>query len=140
MTSFPIPPNENYRLRELEKLRFHEWGVSAAVSELCSIVSRLLETSIAHVSLIDANEQVFVDQAELDIRRAAREVAFCAHTIMTSDPFVVENADNDPRFCLNPLVTDSPGLKSYLGIPLDASPGVRVGALCVVDRKPRSFQ
>ncbi len=139
MTSFPLPFNEIERLRELQKLRFRDWGVSEALSELCAIASRLLETPVAHVSLVDENEQLFAGKVGLDVDRTAREVAFCAHTIMTSDPFVVENADDDPRFCLNPLVTDNPGIKSYLGIPLETAPGLRIGALCAVDRKPRSF-
>ena len=104
MTGFPIPSNENERLRELEKLRFNEWGVSAALSELCAIASNLLGMPTAHVSLVGETNQVFAEQAGLDAVRTAREVAFCAHTIMTSKPFVVENADNDPRFSLNPIV------------------------------------
>jgi len=139
MTSFPIPSNERERLRELRRLRFNDWGASAALSELCAIAAKLLGTSISHVSLVDDNEQIFAGQVGLDADRTAREVAFCAHTIMTSKPFVVENADSDPRFSLNPLVTDKPGIKSYLGIPLETSPGVRIGALCAVDRKPRRF-
>jgi len=139
MTSFPIPSNERERLKELRRLRFDEWGASAALSELCAIAAKLLGTSISHVSLVDENEQIFGGQVGLDVDRTAREVAFCAHTIMTSKPFVVENADSDPRFSLNPLVTDKPGIKSYLGIPLETSPGIRIGALCAVDRKPRSF-
>ncbi len=139
MTRFPMPSNEYERLKELRKLRFEEWGASAALSEVCAIAAKLLGTSISHVSLVDENEQLFAGQVGLDTDRTAREVAFCAHTIMTSKPFVVENADKDPRFCLNPLVTDKPGIKSYLGIPLETSPGIRIGALCAVDRKPRSF-
>ena len=139
MTGFPIPSNENERLKELQKLRFSEWGVSTALSELCSIASRLLGTPITHVSLVDEKEQLFAGQVGLDVDRTAREVAFCAHTIMTSEPFLVEDADADPRFSQNPLVTDKPGIKSYLGIPLETAPGMRIGALCAVDRKPRTF-
>ncbi len=139
MAGFPVPPNENDRLRELQKLRFNEWGVSAALCELCAIAANLLRTPITHVSLVAENEQIFAGKVGLDADRTAREVAFCAHTIMTSKPFLVENADADPRFCLNPLVTGEPGIKSYLGIPLETSPGVRIGALCAVDRKPRTF-
>ncbi len=140
MTGFPIPSNETDRLKELQKLRFAEWGVSAALSELCAIASRMLGTPITHVSLVDEKDQLFAAQIGLDVDRTAREVAFCAHTIMTSEPLLVENAEADPRFCQNPLVTDKPGMKSYLGIPLETTPGLRIGALCAVDRKPRTFK
>jgi serine phosphatase RsbU (regulator of sigma subunit) len=139
MRGFPIPSNENERLRELEELRINECGVSAALSELCAIASNLLGMPTAHVSLVGATDQVFVEQSGLDAVRTAREVAFCAHTIMTSKPFVVENAENDPRFSINPIVTGEPGIKSYVGVPLETSPGLRIGALCAVDKNPRSF-
>ena len=139
MTGIPIPSNENERLRELEKLRLHECGVSAALSELCAIASNLLGMPAAHVSLVGETDLVFAEQSGLDAVRTAREVAFCAHTIMTSKPFVVENADNDPRFSLSPIVTGEPGIKSYVGIPLETSPGLRIGALCAVGKSPRSF-
>jgi sigma-B regulation protein RsbU (phosphoserine phosphatase) len=58
---------------------------------------------------------------------------------MTPEPFIIENAENDPRFCNNPLVTADPNIRAYLGIPLETAPGLRIGALCAVDRKPRAF-
>ena len=139
MIGFPIQSNERQRLKELRRLRFDEWGASSALSELCAIAARLLGTSISLVSLVGENEQTYAGQFGLNIDRTAREVSFCAHAIMTSKPFVIENADNDPRFSLNPLVTCEQGIKSYVGIPLETSPGIRIGALCAADRKPRSF-
>ncbi len=120
-------------------MRPKEWGASAGLNHICAIAAQLLQTPISHVSLVDENEQLYVGKTGLDADRTPREVAFCAHTIMTPKPFVVENADGDPRFCGNPLVTGDPGIKSYVAIPLETSPGIRIGALCAVDRKPRGF-
>ena len=139
MTGFPIPSNEGQRLKELRRLRFDEWGASAALGELCAITASLLGTSISLVSLVGENEQTYAGQFGLNTDRTAREVSFSAHAIMTSKPFVIENADNDPRFSPNPLVTCERGIKSYIGIPLETSPGIRIGTLCAADRKPRSF-
>ncbi|MFZ1110496.1 MAG: GAF domain-containing SpoIIE family protein phosphatase [Rhodomicrobium sp.] len=139
MQGFPIPSNENERVRELQKLRFGEWDGDNVLDELCCIAARLLGTPISHISLVTENKQIFAGKTGLNGRGTPREIAFCAHTIMNSRPFIVENADADPRFCDNPLVTDEPGVKSYLGIPLETAPGLRIGALCAVDRKPRAF-
>ena len=139
MTGFPIPFNEGQRLKELRRLRFDEWGASSALSELCAITARLLGTNISLVSLVGENEQTYAGQFGLNVDRTAREVSFCAHAIMTSKPFVIENADSDPRFSPNPLVTCEDGIKSYIGIPLETSPGIRIGTLCAADKKPRSF-
>jgi hypothetical protein len=139
MLGFPIPANEKDRLRELRRLRFEEAGANAALNDLCEVTASLLDTPIAHLSLVDRNEQIFAGKTGLDADRTPRAIAFCAHTIMTSGAFVIEDAANDPRFCDNPLVTQAPNIGAYLGIPLETAPGLRVGALCAVDRKPRAF-
>jgi serine phosphatase RsbU (regulator of sigma subunit) len=139
MGNFPIPVEEGKRLRELQSLRFFEWDASAALDVLCDTAARLLETPIAHLSLVDQDEQIFAGKSGFEADRTERAVAFCAHTIMTPAPFIVENAEEDPRFCNSPLVTADPNIRAYLGIPLETAPGLRIGALCAVDRKPRAF-
>ena len=139
MGNFPIPVEEGKRLRELQSLRFSEWDAGAALNVLCDTAARLLETPIAHLSLVDRDEQIFAGKTGLEADRTERAVAFCAHTIMTPEPFIIENAEKDPRFCNNPLVTADPNIRAYLGIPLETAPGLRIGALCAVDRKPRAF-
>ena len=105
MPGFPIPANEKARLRELQSLRFKEWGASDALDDLCAIAARLLHTPIAHLSLVDRNEQLFAAKTGLEADRTERAMAFCARTIMTPTPLIVEDAANDPRFRQNPLVT-----------------------------------
>jgi sigma-B regulation protein RsbU (phosphoserine phosphatase) len=139
MRSFPIPANERERLRELQRLRFYDWGAHTALDDLCDIAATLLKTPIAHLSLVDTDEQIFAGKTGLEADRTARAIAFCAHTIMTPEPFIVEDAEHDPRFCDNPLVTTYPSIRAYLGIPLETEPGLCIGALCAVDRKPRAF-
>jgi GGDEF domain-containing protein len=39
----------------------------------------------------------------------------------------------------NPLVVGQPGIRAYLGWPLEVAPGLKAGALCVVDTMPRNF-
>ncbi len=139
MQCFPVPANEKERLTEVRRLRRHEWGASVALQDLCAMAARLLDTPMAHLSLVDRNEQLFAGRFGLDAERVAREISFCAHAIMSSKPFIVENAANDPRFRQNPFVTEAPNIRAYLGIPLELTPGLPVGALCAIDQKPRAF-
>jgi hypothetical protein len=44
------------------------------------------------------------------------------------------------RFHDNPLVTGTPGIRSYAGRPLAAPNGATIGTLCLIDTQPRSLE
>jgi GAF domain-containing protein len=51
---------------------------------------------------------------------------------------VVLDATLDPRCHDNPLVTGTAGIRFYAGVPLRSPAGHALGALCVIDSRPRS--
>jgi GAF domain-containing protein len=68
-----------------------------------------------------------------------RDVAFCNYTILADEVFVVSDALDDERFRNNPLVTGAPYIRFYAGAPLIFLKNIRLGALCILDTKPRAF-
>jgi GAF domain-containing protein len=66
-------------------------------------------------------------------------VSFCAHAILSPrEVLVVPDASRDDRFAGNPLVQFDPGIRFYAGVPILSPNGQPLGALCVIDRSPRS--
>lgn len=65
--------------------------------------------------------------------------SICAYTIGSTEVMVVPDLRSDARFASNPLVTGSPHLQFYAGAPLFTKNGVAIGALCIMDKEPRSF-
>jgi GAF domain-containing protein len=51
----------------------------------------------------------------------------------------VQEAKADPRFKDNALVTGLPYIRFYAGAPLTYEGEVRLGSLCLIDQRPRSF-
>lgn len=52
--------------------------------------------------------------------------------------FVILDAHADGRFADNPLVTGSPHIRFYVGVPLRSPSAYDVGTLCIIDRQPRT--
>ena len=51
----------------------------------------------------------------------------------------VPDALQDARFADSPFVAGEPRVRFYAGAPLAAADGSLLGALCVVDRRPRQL-
>lgn len=107
--------------------------------ESVRLTAQLLDFPMAAISLLGSTEQVFKARFGLDIERTPIGDAFCAHTVREQGVFVVTDAAIDPRFAENPLVTGAPGLRAYAGVPLVMPSGEVLGALCVLDTKPREM-
>ena len=139
MTS-PIPVNEADRLDFLAGLGIDFDHPIREVEALCALASELAEAPISLVSLIDEHEQRFAARRGLpDLRRTPRDLSFCAHAIAEGGQLVVPDAVRDRRFADNPLVTGAPGIRAYAGTVLEPERGMRVGTLCVIDTRPRTF-
>jgi diguanylate cyclase (GGDEF)-like protein/PAS domain S-box-containing protein len=142
MSMLPVAPlcsNEEERLLALDYYRHAEVaGKSDSLDRIARMAAVLLGTPTAFVSLVDRDEVIMVGRHGLATERTPRAHSFCGHTIVGSDPFVVQDAMADPRLSTNRLVDGEDAVRFYAGAPL-ISPdgGHRLGALCVVDRMPR---
>ena len=135
----PKPSQESARLAALHEYRLLDTSPEAAFDDITQLAARLCDVPIALVSLVDIDRQWFKSRVGLDSTQTAREMAFCAHTILENKPLVVTDATLDARFADNPLVTGDPGIRFYAGAPLVTPSGFALGALCVIDVQPREL-
>lgn len=133
----PKPFNEAQRLEALKTYCALETGPNDYFDRLTKLACVHFDVPVSLVSLVYSERQWFKSRQGLDAEETPREVAFCAHAILTSEPLVVADATQDPRFASNPLVTGEPAIRFYAGTPLITSAGFRLGTLCLVDYVPR---
>ncbi|MHA7283341.1 GAF domain-containing protein [Arthrobacter sp. TMS2-4] len=95
--------------------------------------------SSSSIALITEDRQVIKSVAGPIGQDLPRDVALCARTIEASDAFVITDARTDPEFRDHPLVVDGPHIRFYAGYPITTAEGWRIGTLCLIDDRPRSF-
>lgn len=135
----PRPANEAHRLETLSRYEIMDTPPDPAFDDLVSLAAKLIGTPMALVTLVDAERQWFKAKLGLDSSETPRDDAFCAHALGSPDLLVVEDAAQDKRFRDNPLVLGDPNVRFYAGAPLVAPDGSGLGALCVLDRSPRTL-
>lgn len=140
MPAAPKPSDERLRLAELRRYAVLDTPAEERFDRLTRLASRLLDVPISLVSLVDADRQWFKSRVGLDATETPRDLAFCAHAILDSQPLVINDALADARFADNPLVTADPNIKFYAGAPLISPSGHRLGTLCAIDRQPRTLR
>nr|WP_289072601.1 ATP-binding protein [uncultured Halomonas sp.] len=133
------PENETQRLTALHALSILDTPADDAFERLTQLARDLFDVPMALVSLVDEERQWFKSHPGLPICETSREVSFCAHAIAADTPLVIEDAQSDPRFADNPLVTGKPHLRFYAGHPLRPSDSLAVGTLCLISDRPRAF-
>ena len=135
--AYPVPVDENARLEALRRSDLANDEEDAQLDLLTAhmVVSTDFPTCL--LTFIDRERQWVKSAAGFDRGSMPRALAFCNYTLCGDETFMVRDAAADPRFAANPLVTDDPRIRSYVGCPIVVGNGLRIGALCLIDTKPR---
>lgn len=133
----PNSGNEAARLASLRGLDILDTEPEAEFESIVKAAAALCGMPMSLISLVDEDRQWFkANVGLLGVTETPRSIAFCARTIIQDEILEVDDCTVDSRFKDNPLVTGSPELRFYAGVPLCLSDGSQVGSLCVLDQKP----
>ena len=139
MLAAPFPPNETERLQALRAGYCAYAPREERFDRITRTAKRLLDVPISLISIVEQDEQWFRSVQGIEVAHTPRDISFCGHVVALNEPFCIPDAWYDPDFSDNPLVTGPPGIRAYLGWPLEIAPGMAVGSLCVIDTMPRTF-
>jgi PAS domain S-box-containing protein len=132
------PDQETARCEALRDYAVLDTAPEQAFDDLTTLAARLLSCPIALISFVDHNRQWSKSKVGLAIPETPRAASFCARTILSEEVLIIHDASADPDFANNPLL--SAGVRFYAGAPLITPSGLRLGALCVMDRTPRELK
>jgi diguanylate cyclase (GGDEF)-like protein/PAS domain S-box-containing protein len=130
---------EQSRLDLLKSLEILDTPPEEFFDRVTKLAARICDTPMSAITLIDERRQWFKSAFGWNPPETPREISLCTHTVLSKRPLVVPDARKDPCFKENPFVTGEHGLVFYAGAPLIGMDGLVLGALAVLDRKPRTL-
>ncbi len=135
----PRPPDEGNRLKALAEYSIIDSASEEIFDDFAFIASQVCKTPISLISFIDETRQWFKAKIGVPVSEVPRDITFCSHTILGSEPFIVPDSLKDDRFFATPLAMGNPPTRFYAGMPLQTPSGHSIGTLCVVDHVPRNL-
>lgn len=135
----PLPDNELERLLSLSEFDLDYNNLQENFKDLTKLAAKVAGAEISLVNLIDTYTQWTVSNHGLLIEQMPREESVCQYTIVESEQFEVSDLSADDRFKNKFYVEGEPKLRFYFGVPLTSDDGYNLGALCVLDKFPRSI-
>ncbi|AXI52325.1 MAG: GAF domain-containing sensor histidine kinase [Sulfitobacter sp.] len=140
MRTYPIPFNEEARLRAVFDIPGLTAQNEALFDTICEAARTLLDCPIAHISVVEEDSQWYKSVVGMHLDPMPKDTGFCAHTIMSDAPMIVPDLSKDARFERHPMVAKGgPEARYYAGVPLILSSGHRFGSLCALDLKPHEY-
>lgn len=132
--------HESERIEYLNSYEILDTPNEENFDELASLAADICEVPIAIISFVDKDRLWFKSKIGISVNQTERDLSFCEHTISCDeDLFLVEDASKDERFFQNLHVKGENGLLFYAGAPLKNGNNMPLGALCVLDLRPRKL-
>ncbi len=103
------------------------------------LAAQLTASPIAFVALFEAGAPAFKASVGIGTRRLDSAFALRAHEGNSESPLVIESLEADAQFNAKPLVTGTPALQFYAGMPVLDREGVALGTLGVLDVRSRTL-
>lgn len=131
------------RLQEIFDLDLASAKPDPVLESMLEDAATRLDLPIALVSIVLDGIQYFaamrgVEGWMAETRGTPIEWSFCTNVVVDQKPFLVRDAQQDPRVSENPLVWQE-NIRSYAGVPLRTSKGEVVGSFCVIGSETREF-
>jgi PAS domain S-box-containing protein len=102
--------------------------------DLVQLAASVCGVPIATIALVDENRAWFKARLGVDVVEIQRDGALAAESIRHADVFVVHDASEREGYARTQLA--ELGIRFFAGAPLVDSEGHRLGAVCVLDRRP----
>lgn len=130
--------DEKARQHALNRFKVLDTPEEQGYDDITRMAADVCGTPMALISLSDHDRQWFKSRVGMQATQSPRENSFCMHALASPlEMLVVQDTSKDQRFVDHPMVIGEPNIRFYAGAPLLSVDGHAIGAICVIDTKPR---
>ncbi|WP_293012287.1 PAS domain S-box protein [Mongoliibacter sp.] len=127
------------RLTKLRSLNILDTLPEEEYDDITSLAAFICQTPISLITLIDEKEIFFKSCSGIDLDKIPLDESVCKYVFDNpNEPLIIPDLGKDDRFKDLPILKNNPDLTFYAGFPI-VMDGIVLGALCVLDSKPRQL-
>ncbi|GHF54353.1 diguanylate cyclase (GGDEF)-like protein [Deinococcus metalli] len=134
-----IPAGEALRLDALDRLDILDSVPEPQFDRIVELAAQYFDTPGALITFLDHKRQWVKAAYGMAHPEVPRNESYCTHTIAQDNVLVIQDAACDPRTRDHVGALGTEQARFYAGAPLVTPDGFKVGALCVLDTRPRDF-
>ncbi|NTE00612.1 PAS domain S-box protein [Agrobacterium tumefaciens] len=131
--------NESARLRALYSYEIIDSNKERDFDRLTEIASLIAGCEISLISFIDKDRVWYKSAKGLAIEEVPRGFTMCERTLLSKNPFIVEDTLTDDNWCAHPMVQEGIKVRFYAGFPLIDPNGFTLGSFCVISTEPKKL-
>lgn len=139
MQSAGISEDEAGRLETLRSCKVLDTKAEVVYDDITRLLAITCDMPMTVISLVDEDRLWFKSQVGFEGAEALRELGFCSHAILQRDVLLVSDTLAHDCFRDNPMVVGEPKLRFYAGTPIVMPNGHAIGAVAVMDVRPREL-
>ena len=111
---------------------------ASAFDRITTLAARVLGTSIAIVTIVDADRVWFRSHHGLELEEIEQDSGIRSTAVYNGKPWVIDGVRVDPLALSDATAAREFGLGFYAGVPLISHDGYTLGTLCVLDFEQRA--
>ncbi|CAI8797501.1 response regulator [Chryseobacterium sp. IT-36CA2] len=138
MEKYPIPENEEGRMKKLEFFDLLNLEKDPQLDIFAETACLVTDCPAALIAMMESETQTIQSCVGLALDFVDRKSTLCQYSVANGDIVIINDTLLDERSSDNPLILAGE-IRFYAGVPLIDDEGFVLGTICVIDYKPKTL-
>ncbi|PTT36188.1 histidine kinase [Chryseobacterium sp. HMWF028] len=138
MEKYPIPENEEGRMKKLEFFDLLNLEKDPQLDIFAETACLVTDCPAALIAMMESETQTIQSCVGLALDFVDRKSTLCQYSIASGDIVIINDTLLDAISSDNPLILEG-GIRFYAGVPLTDDEGFVLGTICVIDYEPKTL-